>query len=345
MDSRFHGKDKITIIYKIFNLLQDFKMPIVPSSYNPPLFFRNGFVSTVYSGLARKVLGVDQERERITLSDGDFLDLDWSFAQKSTNKLIILLHGLEGDAQRPYMLGAAKVFNQNSFDVVCVNFRSCSGEENLKYRSYHSGVTEDLEDVINHVISTKKYSEIYLNGFSLGGNVTLRYLGEERSIPSQIKAAVAISVPSSLHGSCVELHKLYNVLYHNRFKKHLVEKLKQKQRRFPYLISDAEINSIKTLKDFDNVYTSKAHGFKDALDYYAKNSSLQFLNNISIPTLVINAENDSFLSSDCYPIEEAKTNPNLFLEMPKYGGHVGFVDKKNIYYNEKRALEFLSNNF
>ncbi len=316
-------------------------MPLVSSTYKPPFIFRNGFVSTVYSGLARKVHGVNQERERITLSDGDFLDLDWNYSQKSTNKLIILLHGLEGDAQRPYMLGASKVFNHNNYDVVCVNFRSCSGEENLKYRSYHSGATEDLEDVIQHIISTKKYSEIYLNGFSLGGNVILKYLGEERSIPSQIKAVVAISVPCSLYGSCIELHKLHNVLYHNRFKKHLIDKLKQKQKYFPDLISDAEIKSIKTLKDFDDVYTSKAHGFKDALDYYTKNSSLQFLNNISIPTLVINAINDSFLSSDCYPIEEAKANPNLYLETPKYGGHVGFVTRGDVYYNEKRALEFL----
>jgi uncharacterized protein len=316
-------------------------MPIIKSTYNSRIFFRNGFVSTVYSGLARKVIGVNQERERITLSDGDFLDLDWSYTSETTNKLVILLHGLEGDAQRPYMLGAAKVLNQNNFDAIGVNFRSCSGEENLKFRSYHSGATEDLEDVINHIISTKHYSNIYINGFSLGGNVTLKYLGEGRTIPNQIKAAVAISVPCSLNGSSIELHKFNNVLYHNRFKRYLIDKLKQKQKRFPNLISDAEIKSINTLKDFDDIYTSKAHGFKDALDYYAKSSSLQFLNNISIPTLVINAQNDSFLSKECYPIDEAKTNPSLFLEIPKHGGHVGFVDKKNIYYNEKRALEFL----
>jgi uncharacterized protein len=239
-------------------------MPIIKSTYKPPIFFRNGFVSTVYSGLARKVHGVNQERERMTLSDGDFLDLDWSYTTETTDKLVIILHGLEGDAQRPYILGAAKLFNKSSFDAVAVNFRSCSGEENLKFRSYHSGATEDLEDVINHIISTKQYSEIYLKGFSLGGNVTLKYLGEKRSLPSQIKAAVAISVPCSLHGSSIELHKFNNVLYHNRFKKHLVEKLKQKQKRFPERIGDTEIKSIKTLKDFDDVYTSKAHGFKDA---------------------------------------------------------------------------------
>ena len=104
-------------------------MPLVSSIYKPSFIFRNGFVSTVYSGLARKVYDVFQKRERISLSDGDFLDLDWSYTKEKTNKLIILLHGLEGNAQRPYMLGAARLFNQNSYDTVCVNFRSCSGEE------------------------------------------------------------------------------------------------------------------------------------------------------------------------------------------------------------------------
>ncbi|RKE95152.1 YheT family hydrolase [Ichthyenterobacterium magnum] len=318
-------------------------MPIIKPTYKPRFYFKNGFVSTVYSGLARNVSGVLQERERIVLSDGDFLDLDWSFAQQKTNKLIIVLHGLEGNAQRPYMKGTAKVFNENDVDAVCVNFRSCSGEDNLKFRSYHSGATEDLHDVVEHVITTKHYTHIYIKGFSLGGNMTLKYLGE-RDVPHQIKAGIAISVPCHLYGSCQELHKFNNFLYHDRFKKHLVGKLKSKQSLFPDLVSDEDIASIKTLKDFDDVYTSKAHGFKDALDYYSQCSSLQFLQNIKTPTLIINALNDSFLSPECFPVKEAKENPNLFLEMPKYGGHVGFVDKRNIYYNEKRALEFVKTN-
>ena len=219
-------------------------MPIVTSSYNPPYRFRNDFISTVYSGLLRKVNGVVQKRERITLLDGDFLDLDWSYASKQTNKLIILLHGLEGDAQRPYMLGASKVFNQNGFDAVCVNFRGCSGEINLKFRSYHSGVTEDLEAVVNHILENKNYSDIYINGFSLGGNVALKYIGEGRSVPKQIKAVVALSVPCYLNGSSLELHKFKNVLYHNRFKAHLKTKLEQKQKQFPEMISDVDICKI-----------------------------------------------------------------------------------------------------
>jgi hypothetical protein len=316
-------------------------MPILESTYQTPYFYKNGFVSTVYSGLIRRVNGLIQERERITLSDGDFLDLDWSFSNEKTNKLIILLHGLEGHAQRPYMTGTAKLFNKNGMDATAVNFRGCSGETNLKYRSYHSGVTEDLEDVINHILKTKHYSDIYIKGISLGGNVTLKYLGERDNVPSQIKAAIAVSVPCSLYGSCIELHKFKNILFHDNFKRFLVNRLKIKQVQFPERISIAEIESIKTLKDFDDVYTSKAHGFKDALDYYDKSSSLQFLQNIKIPTLVINALNDSFLSPECYPVKDAKTNPNLFLEMPKHGGHVGCVQHGGFYYNELKALEFI----
>ena len=315
-------------------------MPILNTTYKPSIFFRNGNIATIYSGLIRKVT-LEQKRERITLSDGDFLDLDWSFAKQKSNKLIILLHGLEGNAQRPYVTGPAKLFNENGVDAVCVNFRGCSGEPNIKYRSYHSGATEDLEEVITHILDNKNYTEIYINGFSLGGNMTLKYVGENQELPEQIKGVIAVSVPCFLEGSANELHKLKNKPYAIRFKKHLVEKLKPKLLQFPENISAEEIRSIKLLKDFDAIYTSKAHGFKDAKEYYTKSSSLQFLPNINVPTLIINALNDSFLSPECYPIKEAKNNKNIHLEMPNYGGHVGFVSKGKYYYNELRALEFI----
>ena len=319
-------------------------MPIIESTYKPSFYFKNGFISTVYSGLVRRV-SLKQERERITLKDGDFLDLDWSFSNSKSNKLIILLHGLEGNGQRPYMTGTANHFNNNGLDAVCINFRGCSGENNLKYYSYHSGETEDLHAVIQHAILSKNYSEIYLKGFSLGGNIILKYLGEHHAIPDQVKASIAVSIPCDLYGSCKELHKLKNKLFHDRFLRDLVKHLKEKQKLFPEELSIELINTIKTLIEFDTIYTSKAHGFRDALDYYKKSSSLQFLHNIKTPTLIINALNDSFLSSECYPVKEAKRNPNLYLEMPNYGGHAGFVDKKNVYYNEKRALEFINANF
>ena len=319
-------------------------MPILNSTYKAPFLFRNGFVSTVYSGLARSVRSIKQERERIALSDNDFLDLDWSYAKEKTDKVIVLLHGLEGNGQRPYMVGPAKLFNEQIVDAVCVNFRGCSGEPNLKYRSYHSGATEDLVDIVNHLINTKHYSEIYFHGISLGANMILKYLGERDNVPTEIKGVVAVSVPCDLNGSSIKLHSFKNILYHENFKRYLVGRLKIKQRQHTDKLSIKDIKSIKTLRDFDDVYTSKAHGFNDADDYYKQCSSLQFLHNIKIPTLIINALNDSFLSPECYPIKAAKQNSNLYLEMPKHGGHVGFVQSGNYYYNEKRALEFFGIN-
>lgn len=317
-------------------------MPLVNSSYKTQHVFKNGHFSTVYAALFKKVKGIRQTRERLTLNDGDFLDLDWSYASTHTNKVLIALHGLEGSANRPYILGTAKIFNANNVDVVAVNFRGCSGEPNLHYRSYHSGATEDLKDVIDHVLTKSKYSDIYAIGFSLGGNVLLKYLGEKgENVPQQLKAAVAVSVPVHLSSSCVELHKTKNWLYANRFLSYLSKRLKQKQKQFPDHIKVETLKKIRSLKDFDDVYTSKAHGFKDAEDYYQQCSSLHYLKDIAIPTLLLNAKNDSFLSEQCFPYIIAKSHQFLYLETPEHGGHVGFYHNSGVYYYESRALDFL----
>nr|WP_297782658.1 alpha/beta fold hydrolase [uncultured Allomuricauda sp.] len=315
-------------------------MPQLESNYTPPLLFRNGHFATIYSGIIRSVNGVVQKRERITLSDGDFLDLDWSDAQHPSQKLVVLLHGLEGDAQRPYITGSVKILNRNGYDTCAVNYRGCSGEPNKKYRSYHSGATEDLIEILDHILNTKDYSDIYLKGFSLGGNLLLKYLGEGNNVPKELKGAVAVSVPCNLYDSCRQLLSSKNILYAIRFKGNLLDKLKQKQQMFPEKISDKDIKKIKTLKDFDDVYTSQAHNFKDALDYYEQCSSLQFLPNIKVPSLIINAKDDSFLGPECYPVKETDNNSKLYLETPSYGGHVGFWGKNNITYTEERALDF-----
>jgi predicted alpha/beta-fold hydrolase len=316
-------------------------MPVIESTYKPPFWAKKSFVSTVFSGLARKVDGVDQTRERIILPDSDFIDLDWSHSGQKSNKVIILLHGLEGHAQRPYITGTAKLFNSNGIDACSVNFRGCSGEPNLLYRSYHSGATEDLEAVVNHILAKNIYNEIYIKGISLGANMALKYVGEREHVPKEVKAVISISTPCDLKSSCDALLSLKNKHYAVRFLDHLKKKLKPKLIQFPNDLTKADFNSIKSLIDFDHVYTAKAHGFKDAYDYYDKASSLQFLPKIKVPSLIINSLNDSFLNAECYPVKEAKENSKLYLEMPKYGGHVGFIQKNNVYYNEQRALDFV----
>ncbi len=318
-------------------------MPIIRPSYNPPLVFQNGHFSTIYSSKLRISPSVNQVRERLTLVDGDFMDLDWSYSKEKSRKLIVLLHGLEGNAQRTYILGAASHSNNRGWDTVAVNFRGCSGEPNRLFKSYTAGSTDDLEEVIFHILKKDKYDKVVLNGFSLGGNLMLKYLGEDKTIPKEIIKGVAVSTPLSLERSLLELNKRNNFVYSTYFLLGLKKSYKQKAKLFPEQASQESLKKIKSLLDFDNIYTSKAHGFKDAYEYYEKNSSLPFLPKIKIPVMLLQAQNDSFLSPLCYPVELAKNQNNIFLEMPKYGGHVGFYNPNNVYYNEQRTIEFVEN--
>ncbi|MGC8659247.1 MAG: YheT family hydrolase [Desulfomonilaceae bacterium] len=317
---------------------------IVQSSYKAPFLCSNLHIQTVVPTLFRKVKGVDYWRERIITPDGDFLDLDWSSVD--SDRLAIVLHGLEGNSTRSYVTGMVKTLNQGAWDGLALNFRGCSGEPNRKLRMYHSGETGDLETVIEHVmLKNTKYSQIALVGFSLGGNLILKYLGERgRNLPSFIKAAVTFSVPCDLKSSSDRISEWSNRLYLKRFLKMLHEKIKIKASMAPEKIDLKGYDKIRTLKEFDDRYTAPLHGFRDAYDYYEKASCRQFLPNISVPTLLINAADDPFLSADCYPYEEAEANPNLILEVPEHGGHVGFMafNPKREYWSETRAVAFMN---
>lgn len=316
-------------------------MPQIESDYSPPVLFRNGHISTIYSGLFRKVDFDGYTRQRLELEDGDFLDLDWSYSEDGNNRLVILLHGLEGDSQRAYMAGSALHLNKSGFDVCAVNFRGCSGSPNRLFRSYHSGATDDLHAILTGIIEKDQYSQVYLKGFSLGGNVALKYMGEGRALPEELKGAVGISVPCDLYSSLRSIMRPQNMAYAIRFKRSLLAKLKTKMGSFAGQVSVEEFRKVKTLQDFDDLYTSRAHGFKDAMDYYRRCSCGPFLEQIPRPVLLINARNDSFLGPECYPEEIASRNNRINLEIPKYGGHVGFYGPQNFYYSEKRAIKFM----
>jgi predicted alpha/beta-fold hydrolase len=317
-------------------------MPVLKSTYRIKGLHSSMHYSTIYNNTVRKVAVSYDKRERLELKDGDFLDLDWKLSQTKTNKVIITLHGLEGSTSSKYMLGMAKYGAEKGFDVVGMNFRGCSGEENRLYRAYHAGATEDLQAVVDCVLSKNKYQEVYIKGYSLGGNLVMLYMGSEIEKPKEIKKAMAVSSPNFLKEACAQQKIYSNTLYAKNFLVTMKKKLKQKQQKFPKILTVDDCKKVKTLTDFDNVYTSKAHGFIDANDYYEKCSSSQVLQKIKIPTLLINAQNDSFLSAKCYPKEAAKENRNFFLETPKHGGHLGFYDGKDMTYTEKRALEFFN---
>ncbi|MXV37514.1 alpha/beta fold hydrolase [Flavobacteriaceae bacterium Ap0902] len=315
-------------------------MPIIQSTYHAPFWIRPMDLMTIYMAKGRKVHGILYQRERVELPDDDFIDLDWSRAKKATDKCILMLHGLEGSSKSQYMLGVAKKFNQAGFDVCAMNFRSCSGEPNRKFTSYHSGKTDDVIEVLNHLLAQNQYDQLILHGVSLGANVALKLTGENQVLPKELKAVIAISAPIDLAGSAGNLLKKRNFLYAYNFQQQLKNKVLQKHTQFPDQISLDAIKSIKNMIDFDNVYTAPAHGFQDAQDYYAQNSSLQFLAAIDVPTLVLNALNDSFISKKSFPYDIARDQPCLYLETPKYGGHVAFWQKGAFTYNEDRALEF-----
>jgi len=316
-------------------------MPLTSeSSYQRPNWLFSGHLETIYPALFRKVELQKPLRERIETPDGDFLDLDWFSADRP--RLVILSHGLEGNSSRPYMLGMAREFWQKGFDVLTWNFRGCSEEMNRKAIFYHSGATYDLDTVIKH--AEKNYSEIFLVGFSLGGNLTLKYLGEKKFPNPKIRKAVAISVPLDLAKSCEKISTGENIIYSRRFLTTLKEKVIRKSQTFPKELDLKMLQKTKTLRDFDNFYTGPLHGFQDAAEYYEVNSSLQFLDQIEVPTLVLNAQNDPFLSDTCFPEKLAKTLELVHFEFPKHGGHVGFSgpSREKSYYSERRAVEFIT---
>jgi predicted alpha/beta-fold hydrolase len=305
--------------------------------------FSNPHVQTVFPSLFRRVSGVHYQRHRIDTPDNDFLDLDKSTV--GSRRLAIILHGLEGDSSRAYVLGMVKAVNKRGWDALVVNFRGCSGVSNKRVRFYHSGDTQDLETVISYVTANEKYSELALIGFSLGGNVILKYLGERGTqTNSLITKAVAFSVPCHLESSSNHLAKSANKIYLKRFLRLLRKKIRMKMAIMPEQISDHDYRTIKTFKEFDDRYTAPMFGFSGAEDYWRKASSKPFLASISIPTLLVNAADDPFLTDLCYPTEEAKNNPGFFLEIPKFGGHVGFMafNPTREYWSESRTVSFLA---
>ena len=310
--------------------------------YVPPRWLRNGHLQSVWPTLFRKVSLKVPETAELETPDDDFLRLDWY--RQGHSRLAILCHGLEGHSRRPYILGMARALLQAGWDVLAWNYRSCGGVMNRQLRFYHSGATDDLDVVIQHVLATTAYPSIALVGFSMGGNLSLVYLGErEQSLDARVVGAATFSVPCDLAGSARELARRANRIYMQRFLTELRDKMTRKAEQFPGQIDVTGFEQIRDFKAFDDRYTAPLHGFRDAEDYWRRCSSLHFLQRIPVPALIVNAQDDPFLSSECYPQERAAENPMIRLESPQWGGHVGFVTRSSdgIYWSERRAVEFL----
>lgn len=314
-------------------------MPIIPSAFQAPALLRNGHFQTIAGALLRRGRLAQFEVDRLELEDGDFLDLRWQ--RNGRARLAILSHGLEGSADEGYIRGMAATLTAAGWDALAWNFRGCGAEPNRLVRLYHSGATEDLNAVVDY--AAENYERIALIGFSLGGNLTLKYMGEAPPHPS-VMAAVAISAPVDLAASARMLDQRWtNRIYLRRFIDSLVTKVEAKALRFPDQIDARGSRSLRTFQEFDDRYTSRLHGFRDAADYWQQASARQFLLRITKPTLVLNARNDPFLAPECFPFPEAEQNPCLFLEAPESGGHLGFLEFAGGLrpWFEDRVVEFL----
>lgn len=309
----------------------------------PSLLLRNRHFQTIFASAGRTHIDARFERRRLELIDGDFLDLDLLLQPNDNSKLAILSHGLEGSTHARYIRALADLLNQKGINVLAWNYRGCSGEPNRLESLYHSGLSSDLDAVVQYAQNVLHPKSIGLIGFSIGGNITLKYLGEiEKNVPAEISAAVAISVPVDLKACALTLEKGFGKLYTFEFLRSLQAKIRAKRLQGSS-IPDFSLRRITTFKHYDEEYTAPLHGFSDAEDYYKRASAMQYVAGVKVPTLIINALDDPFLDEHDRLRQIACQSNYLQLEQPNFGAHNGFLSKFSDRYSwaELRCVEFL----
>ncbi|SEH96378.1 hydrolase [Pseudomonas fuscovaginae UPB0736] len=320
--------------------------------FSPAPGLGNPHLQTLWGPLWRKKTVLERQRERLWLEDGDFLDLDWFGPHEATVPLVLLLHGLTGSSNSPYIVGMQQALAAQGWASVALNWRGCSGEPNLLPRSYHSGASEDLAATIAHLKSKRPLAALYAVGYSLGGNVLLKHLGESAG-DSGLQASVAVSVPFRLDQCADRIGQGFSKVYQAHFMREMLAYIKDKQRQFQH---DGRVDGLATLSrlgpltgmrtfwDFDGRVTAPLHGYRDAEDYYRRASSRYFLGAIRTPTLIIQAADDPFVFRHSLP-EPTELAMDTEFELQDKGGHVGFVDGslgKPGYYLERRIPEWLA---
>lgn len=321
-------------------------MSIIESHFKPSWWCRNKHLQTLYPTLFRKNVTLKLQENKFELPDGDFIELSWT-KKKENRPIVIVLHGLEGSIDSPYAKGILKTIEDNGWQAVLMHFRGCGKNHNRLDRGYHSGDTKDLETFIHSLRDKNPNQKVAAIGFSLGGNVLLKYLGEKGK-DSFLSAAIAVSVPFDLADGAKSLNKGFSKVY----QKHLINRLSNKMhdkfrnKQAPFDIK--KINKWKDFHSFDHNITAPVHGFRSADDYYNKSSSKQFLKNIETPTLILHSKDDPFMSPNSIP-KESELSEYVTLELSEYGGHVGFIygsmPFKEKYWIEKRLVDFLYNQF
>ncbi len=317
-------------------------------NFTSPRWLPNRHLMTITASLARVQQRLPLRRERWELADGDFLDVDRLDGPTPEAPLVLICHGLEGSSQAGYVLGVMAQARAKGLAAAALNFRGCSGELNRLPRFYHSGETADLSLAVERLLGEFPRRPIALLGFSLGGNVVVKYLGERgAAAPDGVRAAAAISVPFDLSGCCdaIDGPGPWAWVYRERFLRKLRPKALAKARRFPGLIDVARLQAARRLRDFDDSVTAPLHGFADAADYYARSSSGPMLPSVKRPLLLISAEDDPFVPGATLPVAAMRQNPHVTALVSADGGHVGFLAGPPWSlrrWAEERAAEFIA---
>jgi hypothetical protein len=308
---------------------------------------KNRHIQTIYPSLFRKVPSLKIDVETFTLSDNDFIEAYWHKITNHTNNtpIVILFHGLAGSFESPYIQGIMRALSSNGFSTVLMHFRGCSGKENLKARSYHSGDTQDALEFISSIKERYPQSKLFAIGYSLGANMLLKLLGEEKE-KTVLSAAVGISAPLSLDICADKMNRGFSKFYQHLLLKDLRLALDKKYDHHDMQkligLKREDIKKLKSFWEFDEAYTAKINGFKSAQDYYTKSSAKQYLKDITIPTLIIHAKDDPFMTPEVIP-SYREVSKSVELEILEYGGHVGFISRTIFhpeYWLDKRVIEF-----
>jgi predicted alpha/beta-fold hydrolase len=283
----------------------------------------------------------------VVLADGDFVDLDWlATPAHAGSPLLLVLHGLEGSARSHYAQGLIREAAARSWRAVVLNFRSCSGELNRLPKFYHSGETDDLDAIVRRLQDQTPRARIGVVGVSLGGNVLLKWLGEQGEAAPSLAGAVAISAPFDLAACTRVLDRgLERAVYTANFLRTMRRKVQLKARLHPAFVDVAAAWKARTFGEYDNAVTAPLNGFADAIDYWRRASSGPYLGRVRRPTLLINARDDPFVPPEALP--DPATLPSCVqVEFPVRGGHVGFIDGRWPWrvgsWAERRAIEFLA---
>ena len=336
-------------LYKnLIRLLQRKKGKLLSEKFKPAFGMKNKHIQTLYSSFFRNIKQPEIEIEEFTLEDGDFLEAYWHKINNphANTPIVVLFHGLAGSYESPYIKGIMTSLAKEGFNSVLMHFRSCSGKMNNLPRSYHSGETGDALYFIKSIKKRFPHAKLFGVGYSLGGNMLLKLLGEMGK-NSLLDGAVSVSAPLQLDICADAIDNGFSKIYQNHLVKNLNRSLTEKYTKHDMKsllnFDKKNIKNIKTFWEFDEIYTAPIHGFKSAQDYYTKCSSKQFLKDIDTPTLIIHSADDPFMNADILPNEKELSSQCTF-ELSKNGGHVGFISAslfKPKYWLETRIIEFI----